>query len=576
MAYDFIYSKMKEKKLFITLFILLLTLANSIAYGQTVSVKSLLSAMINRSQLATFPDPSYQQLEASSYNRASVSPYKSGWFADSDGNGYIREDTINGKKEYIIMEHKGPGCITRMWTPFFYYSMNNHIGPNISIYIDDEKEPVIKENLIQLLTGKSFVKAPFANLTTRAGVFYFPIPFQKKCIVTLDEKPFYYSISYRAYEKGTKVRSFSINDYKQSFEFINQMGNALTYPHQISYNKVNKYSGKIKAGDSVEFVLPEGMHAIKNLRFQIHNSLAFGVLRNILLKITFDSQITIWCPLGDFFCSANKINNFHTRHVQVIGSTMMCNWVMPYQKDAKIELVNFSNQAINLSLNTYTDSWHWNENSMYFHANWCDYGYLPGNKFFDLNFIHTKGKGLIIGDALTVLSPGKGWWGEGDEKIYISKKDIARHFPSQYGTGTEDYYGWAGGVVPTGIDTFSIPFGANVSIGNTKNPQGYNSCIRDRVLDAIPFEDELKFDMEASPGVDIRNAYNLLSYSMVTYWYGTPGAVNKHQTELQSIKHKLMTVPELEWLEQEIKAGNIILDSTALYKRIKTLKGLDG
>ncbi len=76
--------------------------------------------------------------------------------------------------------------------------------------------------------------------------------------------------------------------------------------------------------------------------------------------------------------------------------------------------------------------------------------------------------------------PEGGWWGEGDEKIYIDENDLKRKFPSHFGTGTEDYYGWAGGVVPTGKDVFSMPFGSNVRIGNKANPEGYNICMRNR------------------------------------------------------------------------------------------------
>ena len=78
-------------------------------------------------------------------------------------------------------------------------------------------------------------------------------------------------------------------------------------------------------------------------------------------------------------------------------------------------------------------------------------------------------------------------------------------FPTHFGTGTEDYYGWAGGKVPRREDVFSHPFLANVSVGSTgeDNPRGFNICTRIRALDAIPFEHRLRFDMEAllAPGL---------------------------------------------------------------------------
>jgi hypothetical protein len=64
------------------------------------------------------------------------------------------------------------------------------------------------------------------------------------------------------------------------------------------------------------------------------------------------------------------------------------------------------------------------------------------------------------GDNICVLNPLPWWWGEGDEKVYVDD-DFDRNFPSHFDTGTEDYYGWAGGLHPTRADEFSTPFLAN-------------------------------------------------------------------------------------------------------------------
>src|SRR5665647_152523 len=178
-----------------------------------VTFKSLLNEMGDRMMMTHWPAHEYRSLQASSYNRASVSPDKPGWFADSDGVSWIREESNNGKKEYVIMEHDGPGCITRMWTPFFYYNFSDRAGPNVKIYLDGNKEPVIEENFIALLSGKGSIRPPFANYTARAGVCFLPIPFSKSCKITLDDKAFYNIINYRAYEKGAKVQSFSKDQY---------------------------------------------------------------------------------------------------------------------------------------------------------------------------------------------------------------------------------------------------------------------------------------------------------------------------------------------------------------------------
>ena len=44
-----------------------------------------------------------------------------------------------------------------------------------------------------------------------------------------------------------------------------------------------------------------------------------------------------------------------------------------------------------------------------------------------------------VGNMYQISNPVPNWWGEGDEKIYID----GEKFPGTFGTGTEDYYGYA-------------------------------------------------------------------------------------------------------------------------------------
>ena len=51
------------------------------------------------------------------------------------------------------------------------------------------------------------------------------------------------------------------------------------------------------------------------------------------------------------------------------------------------------------------------------------------------------------------------------------------------------------------------------------------------MLDAIPFQNRLVFDMEASPGVDQRNPWDLLMYSCATFWYALPGPTSNRPAQ---------------------------------------------
>ena len=129
---------MKQKLIIITLIcsFAFLGISGKSFRPPVITIEKLLYEMIDRNMLARFPTNDYQSLQASSYNRESVSPDLPGWFADSDGVSFIRTETINGKTEWVLMEDEGPGCVTRIWAVCFYYGLNNLIGANIKFYLD--------------------------------------------------------------------------------------------------------------------------------------------------------------------------------------------------------------------------------------------------------------------------------------------------------------------------------------------------------------------------------------------------------------------------------------------------------
>lgn len=497
-----------------------------------VTLKSLLSEMTDRDALARFPAPEYQSLQASSYNRASThrdQPDRSttGWFADSDGVGFIRTEDHEGHREWVLMEHDGPGCITKIWTPFFYYDLNNHTGPNLRVYLDGSNTPVLNESLIRLVRGEGTFTPPIATPTARAGDSYLPIPFAKHCKVTLTDKSFYFLINYRAYPAGTAVESFSTAGHHAARRHIDQTSRTLT-------KSASPQTGSSFASDTLApnraltLNLAPGSHAIRQFTVRLPEAVTHPeILRQTILSIHFDNDETVWTPIGDFFSNADSLHPFHTyqRTVQS-DATMVCRWVMPYQHNATIQLLNLGPRPTPVELRTEIGSWTWDHRSMHFHARWRPDELIPGSPFQDWNFVDIHGRGVYVGDSWTVLNPQEGWWGEGDEKIYIDDA-WAKGFPTHFGTGSEDYYGWAGGVNPTRADEFSTPFLANVRVGGlNQDTKGFNICTRTRALDAIPFHQRLVFDMESSFGVDIRHPWDLLGYSAVTYWYAIPGAIH--------------------------------------------------
>ena len=532
---------------------MVLVFLGSSSYGQ-ITIQSLLNEMSNRDTLAQFPHPAYESLQASSYNRASIARDQpdqgtGGWFADSDGTQFIRTEVINNQTEWVMMEHNGPGCITKIWTPYFYYSFGNRTGPRIRIYLDGSTTPVIDENFIELLTRldwdtneygdkpspqNSFqVPSPFADFTARAGNLYLPIPFAVSCKVTMTAQPFFNIINYRAYLAGTSVVSYTQADYNAATATMNAVATALKSPSDFSSGTIHEQTQTLNQNESISLNLASGAAAVRHLEVEIDPAAILAdpqILRSTVLKMTFDGAETVWCPLGDFFSSSNQLNSLNTwtRSVDIGNGKMVCRWVMPYQTTANVSLVNLSTNAVTARLAVRTGMWTWDANSMHFHANWRPDLINQGNNFIDVNFIDIQGKGVIVGDSWTVLNRLTDWWGEGDEKIYIDDDYDVDKFPTHFGTGTEDYYGWAGGENPVKHDTFSGPFVANAEVGSfpDNTSKGFNIATRIRSLDAIPFQTRLRLDIEASPGTGQRNEWDLLMYSSVVFWYGIPGATH--------------------------------------------------
>jgi hypothetical protein len=512
-----------------------------------VTFSSLLNEMTTRTSLASYPTSNYQSLQASSYNRESTHRDAPGWFADSDGIGFIRQDG----DEWVLMEHNGPGVITRIWTPFFYYNFNERTGPNVRIYLDGNPEPVIDEPLINLVKGDGTIPAPWADFTARAGDLYLPIPFGLSAKVTMVQKPFYNIINYRGYPQGTKVETFNQDTMARNQRMLSVAQRRLT----PTISEPHRKTVKISAGGSTRLTLPAGSRYIDRLAISLTGAEEDpSILRSTVLSGSFDGRETIWCPVGDFFTVADEMRETATWRRQVNNKGLMSSqWVMPYRQRAELKITNTSDKEIEVSWGAHTRTWNWDATSMHFYARWRPDDIVPGTPFLDWNFIDIEGTGVYVADTWTVLNIRENsWWGEGDEKIYVDDA-WESGFPTHFGTGTEDYYGWAGGVVPTLEDDFSLPFLSNKVGGVDEATQGYNICTRTRGLDAIPFTSRLRFDIEASMGTDMRNAWNLLGYSSTVFFYALPGATHNRPADLEAAAKPLMNMEQLQQMSDELK-----------------------
>ena len=198
---------------------------------------------------------------------------------------------------------------------------------------------------------------------------------------------------------------------------------------------------------------------------------------------------------------------------------MTCRWVMPYQNNGKVTLANLGEQPVDVQLEVQMGDWTWDDRSLYFHAAWRGQYPVPTMPRSDWNYVTLNGRGVYVGDTLTIMNPVEKWWGEGDEKIWVDGED----FPSIFGTGTEDYYAYSWGGRST--DFYEHPFHSQVrcnkynklnrKTSDERNVQGYCTETRSRSLDTMPFGSSLQLDMEVWSGTDCD-----MGYGVGVYWYG--------------------------------------------------------
>lgn len=501
----------------------LLLLAVAAACASTprrVTTQSLLQEMTNTAEMARWPQPSFRVDQASSYDRATKTPDDAkGWFANSDHSQFIRDEVNGGRSEHVLLDVDGPGALVRVWFTCRFTT------DTLRIYLDGASEPAIEGTMKDLIRDGKFVGTPLAieNGKPKTGTgglnIHLPIPYAKHCKVTWSAGPKqsrYYNLEYRTYPKGTAVESYSPAKLAELRPLIEQTNKMLLNP-PAPEGQITKSGMNIEAGGSAELDLPKGPAAVNQLELKLAAGTPEALertLRDLVVCIAFDGKVTVWSPAGDFFGSGVGLNELKSWYRTVDqGGTLTCRWVMPYRHGALVKLFNYGKQPVVAQLAATTGNWKWDSRSLYFHAGWRQERGIPTRPFQDWNYITVAGKGIYLGDTLSVFNPVRGWWGEGDEKIYQDGET----FPSHIGTGSEDYYGyaWCSPVL------FQGPYSNQVRCDGPGN-MGHTTVSRVRALDRLPFEKSIKYEIE----VWSSNAKANVDYAVTTYWYGTADATS--------------------------------------------------
>ncbi len=494
--------------------------------AETLTYADLVGQLTDLSRLATAPPPGERGAQASSYDRASQYDAKHDkyihWDANGDNNGIVRREGDLS----VLADIQGPGCIRRIWSA----------APgkgHVRIYLDGAKSPAVDLPFNDYFNGKN---APFTrpNLvyTTAALGFdnYTPISFQKSCKVVADKDwGAYYHFTYTQFAPGTTVPTFSMNLSKEDNEALDAADHTLDLCGQDPAGsrpgeQTLSNTVTVTPGSTVTAAELDGPQAITALK--VHLDLPHDLktqrtfLRQLTLRITWDddAEPAVWSPLGDFFASPAGAIPFQALPVGLTKDrTFYCYWYMPFATKARIALGNDGPDPVSIQLEVVhapltlpIDSLSPLPRQMARVTLSCPQRL---DRAPDWNILTTQGRGRFVGVALHVWNPRGGWWGEGDEKFFVD----GEKFPSTFGTGSEDYFGFAW----CNPHRFAKPFHDQPI---NENNSGHSSEDRWEIVENIPFQQSFEGCIEKY----FPNKRPTL-YAAVAYWYLAPGGQDRYE-----------------------------------------------
>ncbi len=516
---------MKRNLIALTFPILLITIAATAPAAdkeQALSYGDLIDRLTDFESPAVLPAASETCKQWSSWDRASRYDADTGkfirWDANGDGTGIIRKE---GSYE-VLAEMEGPGCIWRIWSAL---AEQGHV----KIYLDGSDQPAVDLPFVKYFSGDtapfnySFLSYNLQQLGCSGQNLYFPIPYQKSCKIVA-EKGWgrYYQFVYTTFPAGTTLPTFS---------------NALAGEHASQLAEVNtrfQEQPAMPGGDSAlktrtltvagkqqatAFRLT-GAGAITAVRVKMDfkdRADEMAALRELCLQIRFDDQQqpAVWCPLGDFFGTAPGRNLYQSFPTSMTEDGFYAYWYMPFANSAEVEIVNDGGTERQLEIAVTQAPLGRDFSGLgHFHCKWHrDTETLSEDRWPDWLMLRTEGCGRFLGVMLHVWNPQGGWWGEGDEKFFVD----GEKFPSTFGTGSEDYFGYAW--CHPGL--FQRPFHAqSMTMGN----KGHQSVLRWHLADNIPFHTSFEASIEKYYRTEEKGTL----YAATVCWYLSPDGTDPY------------------------------------------------
>jgi hypothetical protein len=260
----------------------------------------------------------------------------------------------------------------------------------------------------------------------------------------------YYYFQYIQFPGGTQVPTFSLNLDAEANAALDRAAKTLADCGPFHKSSATPTpTTTVAAGGKLTMTLPD-KNAIRGFSVKVvvpEDEIARrDLLRSTIISIYWDDEKepSVWAPLGDFFGTATEratCLNYPTGLTE--DGLYYANWFMPYDK-ASVVFVNEGSEPVQLEMLEFSTTPLKKSPDEYlrFHAKWHRNSFVPPEPeraAIDWSLLRTEGLGKFADVSLHIENFRGDWWGEGDEKFFID----GEKFPSYFGTGSEDYFGYA-------------------------------------------------------------------------------------------------------------------------------------
>ena len=250
-------------------------------------------------------------------------------------------------------------------------------------------------------------------------------------------------------------------------------------------------------------------------------------LRRLVLRMYWDGERSpsVETPLGDFYGMGHgmmrKLISLPLQMLPRGGRGFNCFFPMPFATGARITVTNEGERRlaeiywyVDYELHARIDA-----DAARFHACWRrenptvadphdgpvtdDTPNLSGAGNYVI--LDARGRGHYVGCNLNIEQGAGGWYGEGDDMIYIDGDSM----PTINGTGTEDYFNTA--FCPN--EEYCAPY-SGISYQEHEDFSGKTSLYRFHIEDPVMFEKSIRVTIEHGHANGLEN-----DYSSTAYWY---------------------------------------------------------